>query len=392
MRYDVVVVGAGAIGNNVAYLLAKKGFKVAVIERKERIGYPLKCAGLVSERVLKLANAKETVQNELYGAFIHSPNGNVLDIESESVKAFAIDRGKLDNVLAKRAMDCNADYFLKTEFVGIDRKNDFLEIKAKGERKVFHCKLIIGADGARSKVRKILDLPPPSEILACVGAEVERVSLDPKKVHVFLGKDIAPGFFAWIIPTSMDGSKARIGLCLKIPPPKPLKTYFDFLFTHPISGKMLKGCRITNFIRGLIPIGLLEKSTADSAMIVGDASSQVKPLSGGGLYFGLLSSKHCSAVASLALEKGDLSDKFLAWYHKMWRRDLQREISIGLKIRKKFLKMSDGDIDRYLGYLNDEKVLSIIERYGDIDYPSRLIFPIIRHLPKLLPNVLSLLF
>ena len=127
-------------------------------------------------------------------------------------------------------------------------------------------------------------------------------------------------------------------------------------------------------------------------MIVGDASSQVKPLSGGGLYFGLLSSKHCSAVASLALEKGDLSDKFLAWYHKMWRRDLQREISIGLKIRKKFLKMSDGDIDRYLGYLNNEKVLSIIERYGDIDYPSRLIFPIIRHLPKLLPNVLSLLF
>ena len=64
-----------------------------------------------------------------------------------------------------------------------------------------------------------------------------------------------------------------------------------------------------------------------------------------------------------------------------------------MRIRKRFLQMDDSQVDKYLSYLNDEKILSIISKYGDIDYPSKLAFPLLKNIPillKFLPEIMHL--
>jgi len=59
-----------------------EGFKVAIFEEHKKIGEPLKCAGLITSRVFDFLEFphKIVVQNEVKGAHIHSPSGDLLTI------------------------------------------------------------------------------------------------------------------------------------------------------------------------------------------------------------------------------------------------------------------------------------------------------------------------
>ncbi|HID25136.1 MAG TPA: NAD(P)/FAD-dependent oxidoreductase [Thermoplasmata archaeon] len=386
--YDIMVVGGGPIGSNIAASLSQKGYDVVVIEQKKEIGIPLQCAGLVSKRVFNLVDTplEAVMQNKLYGAYLHSPRGRMVQIGDDKPHAFAIDRITFDRRLAEQAQERGAEYLLNTRAYNIKRKDNAVEIQVKQGNETVNItsKLLIGADGARSTVRKTLNFPQPQETLLGVGAEVEHVYLDPKFVHVFLGRRIAPGFFAWIIPISKDGTKARIGLCSTKPLSKTLKSYFHSLFNYPSTQPFLEQAVVTRFLGGSIPLGVLRETVADNVMLVGDAAAQVKPLSGGGIYTGLLSSKHCTSVAEKAIEENNLTKKRLREYHNQWTQELKREIMFGMRVRRRYVQMDDEEIENHFTYLEDDAILSVISQYGDIDYPSRLLFPLIRGSPKLL--------
>ncbi|HEC81776.1 MAG TPA: NAD(P)/FAD-dependent oxidoreductase, partial [Thermoplasmatales archaeon] len=295
---------------------------------------------------------------------------------------------------AETAKKNGAVYLMNTTLDNVERENGLLKTKVKHNNKntFIYSKILIGADGAKSKVRKIFNLPEPQEIILGLGAEVENIDVEPSFVHIFLGKKLAPGFFAWIIPTEKE--KARIGLGCTQPPPKPAKTLFNNLFNYPTTKKYLQHTVVTNIIAGNIPLGIINETVKNNVMIVGDAAAQVKPLSGGGLYTGLLSSKHCSQVTAKTLEKKKPTMDGLKKYHELWTKDIKREISFGMKIRKRFIHMNDSEIEHYFTYLEDETITSIISQYGDIDYPSRLLFPLIKNSPKLLhllPKMMHLL-
>ncbi|HEC95024.1 MAG TPA: NAD(P)/FAD-dependent oxidoreductase [Thermoplasmatales archaeon] len=386
--YDVAVIGGGPIGSNIAASLSQKGYNVVVIEQKKEIGVPLQCAGLVSKRVFNLVDIplESVMQNKLYGAYLHSPRDRMVQIGDDKPHAFAIDRVTFDKRLAEQAQERGAEYLLNTRAYNIKRKENAVEIQVKHCNETFAItsKLLIGADGSKSTVRKIFNFPQPQEMLLGAGAEVEHVDLDPKFVHVFLGREIAPGFFAWIIPINRDGTKARIGLCSTKPLSKTLKSYFTTLFNYPSTRPFLEQAVVTRFLGGSIPLGVLRETVADNVMLVGDAAAQVKPLSGGGIYTGLLSSKHCTSVAEEALEENNLTRKRLREYYDLWTQELKREIMFGMRVRRRYVQMNDEEIENHFTYLQDDIILSIISQYGDIDYPSRLVFPLVRSSPKLL--------
>ena len=55
----ITIVGAGPAGSYLAYLLAKKGQAVTIIEEHEKIGSPVQCTGIVTgsiEKFVKLPN------------------------------------------------------------------------------------------------------------------------------------------------------------------------------------------------------------------------------------------------------------------------------------------------------------------------------------------------
>jgi len=392
-EYDVAIIGGGPIGGHVAQKIASEGFKTAVFEEHKKIGEPLKCAGLVTSRVFDfLGISKElVVQNSIKGAHIHSPSDNILAIGGDKVHALAIDRPMFDREIINHSVEEGAEVFLENKVTSVKKHKGCIELKTSQNKDV-KCKLIIGADGPFSKTRELFNLSQPTEILKGIGAEITNISLDPRFVEIFVGKNIAPGFFAWMIPTNKHGTEARIGLCINQDAPYPPKHYFSNLFKNRCSSPYLKNVEITKEIGGAIPLGSLKKTYDSNMMLVGDAAAQVKPTSGGGIYTGLLCANYCTLVAVEALYKNDLSPSFLKKYHKLWMTDIGRELYLGMKLRKIFKSLNDNQMDKYIKKFQNPEIIDIITKYGDIDYPSKLMKPLLKKTPsiiKLLPNLLK---
>lgn len=392
-KYDVAVIGGGPVGGYVAKRIASKGFKTALFEEHKRIGTPLKCAGLITSRIFDFLDFSKTkvVQNKIYGAHIYSPSGNVLTIGGDRVHALVINRSQFDEEIINNAKNSGAEIYLESRTIsGKKRNNNIqLDILQKEKTNQINCSLLIGADGPHSKIRETFRFPQPTEFLRGIGAEVKNINLDPKFVEIFLGRNIAPGFFAWIIPINKEGSEARIGLCIDGNSKNTLKQ----CFTHLLKSKQLQNIKITKYIGGSIPLGPLKKTVESNIMLVGDAAAQVKPTSGGGIYPGLLCASYCSSVALEALEINDFSSQVLTKYHKLWSKEIGKELSLGMKFRTIFKNFNDEQIDRYIKKLNNKKTIDVICKYGDIDYPSKLALPLLKNSPsfiKLLPLVFKL--
>ena len=238
-------------------------------------------------------------------------------------------------------------------------------------------------------VRDRFAFDEPAEFLRGVGAEVTGTNLDPNFVEIFVGKNVAPGFFAWIIPMNKHGTEARIGLCIDKKASHSPKYYFSKFFEH--ASVFLKDVKITRYIGGIVPLGVLKKTYAANIMLVGDAAAQVKPTSGGGIYPGLLCARHCSSIAIEALEKDNFTIQFLKRYHKLWTADIGKELFLGMKFRKIFKSLTDEQLDKYIERFNNPKITEVITKYGDIDYPSKLVKPLLKKAPTLIKLIPSLI-
>lgn len=377
--YDVVVVGAGPIGGNVARILTQKGYRVLVVEEHEEIGEPANCAGLVTPRTVELLDPypAKSIQNTLYGARIHAPSGHLLTIGGNKKQALAIDRKAFDRSIIHSAEHHGAKLLLNHHAIKTYNKKTFLKTTKEGNKtEEVQANLIIGADGTHSIVRKSNNLPQPTEILTGIGTETATQNLDPNFVEIFTGRRIAPGFFSWAIPIEKDGSRARIGLCTSSQHKSNIKQYFKKFVQHLKEQKIIRE-RITtekpSLSAGTIPLGVINQTFSNRVMIVGDAAAQVKPTSGGGLFTGLKSSEHCATTALEALEKNDFSEDTLKRYQQRWMKDIGKEIRKGMKIRRLFRQLSDEEMDTILQTLDTSSIKEYISKYGDIDFPSNLI-------------------
>jgi len=126
LEYDVVIVGAGPIGGYVAGKIAEKKFKVALFEKHKQIGTPVNCAGLVTKRVFDFIDIpkKNVVQNEIKGAHIHSPSGNILTIGGDKVHALVIDRSKFDREIIKKSEEKGTEIFLESNVLSAQKSRN----------------------------------------------------------------------------------------------------------------------------------------------------------------------------------------------------------------------------------------------------------------------------
>ena len=367
-EYDVAIVGGGPIGGHIAETISEKKFSVVVFEKNKQIGIPINCAGLITPKVFEFLSFKKerVLQNKIKGANIHSPSGHVLSIGGDKTHAIVIDRTKFDKEIIKKASDNGTDVFTGNKILSIQRNKNFVELKTSQKLDI-KCKLLIGADGPHSTVRDRFAFSEPAEFLTGVGAEISGTNLNPEFVEIFVGKNIAPGFFAWIIPTNKHGTEARIGLCTSKGADHPPQHYFSKFFENKQSSKYLKDVEITKRIGGIVPLGVLKKTYADNVMLVGDAAAQVKPTSGGGIYPGLLCAHHCSSVAVDALENNNFNISVLKKYQKLWTADIGKELFLGMKFRKIFKSLTDKQMDKYIEKFNNPKITETIQKYGDIE-------------------------
>ncbi|MDI6811536.1 MAG: NAD(P)/FAD-dependent oxidoreductase, partial [archaeon] len=247
---------------------------------------------------------------------------------------------------------------------------------ANGEEEI-RVTVVIGADGVKSVVAKMAGLNVTKRTLNCAQIEGE-YETEGAFAEIFLGKTIAPGFFAWAIPLGAENS-ARIGLCIDkrvSSQPNPLLFLKRNLVEHPVIAKRYKGTS-SKFTAGRIPIPVgtgwrgHNTVTADKEggiMLVGDAAAQVKPITGGGVYYGMKCGKIAGEIAAKACLTGDM--KLLREYERRWWKEIGKEIAFGLRIHKLRCVMSDKDFDTLLHTLSRGDLLQQIRRTGDMDYPA----------------------
>lgn len=363
MEYDVVVVGAGPAGSMAAKYAAKAGVRVLMIEEHETIGLPVQCAGLISTRAFEGCELETLNKHAIRGAHIHAPSGRVLRVDGKRTMAYVVDRSELDRAMALEALKSGVASLVKTRFSGLRREGTKLLVTAisHGEPIEIQTSVLIGADGLQSTVGRLAGLDRVQSVLTCAQAEVYTDIVNPDFVELYVGQDVAPSFFAWAIPTQWG--TVRIGLCSSERSMELLNSLIGRI--SPRSAASL-----VRFSAGAIPIGPPACTVTDGILIVGDAAGQVKPTSGGGIYPGTLCAKIAGTVAGQAVTQGDTSKSALKEYDRQWRSEVGRELVTGLRIRDGLNKLSDDELDYVIEALDDEKILDIISRYGDMDHPS----------------------
>jgi len=373
---DVAVVGAGPVGSRTASLLAKAGFSVEILEENREVGRPVQCAGLVSPRTCEMLG-KPRALNSLRGVRVHSALGTVLEVRASEPRAVVIDRSEADKLVASEAVKAGAKLHLGWQLSALETKDDFVILSSMDGRTA-EARLVIGADGATSTVRRLSGIVPPAELLPAFEYELacgsETAVSDT--VDIWLGSEVAPGFFGWTIPT---GSTLRVGLAV-CPGEANAKGRLDAL----VSRTGLDGSRVLGSYAGLLPIGIVEKPYADRVMLVGDSAGHVKPLSGGGLFTGLLAAQACAKTAASCLTADGPSLSRLSSYPSELKCALGAEVTRASSLRSVFKSMSDKTLDSTLRTLSKPSAVALVAREGDIDFPSRLSKGLLAKCPSLL--------
>ena len=381
--FDVVVIGAGPAGGYLAGKVAAAGYEVALVEEHREIGEPIQCGGLVTPRVFDYVKCKETIIGEVHGAELYSPSGRRLVLDGHRTEAVVVQRAMFDRAIATDAVRKGAHTFLGAQAQAARRENGGVEvvIDQGGTAKTLTCKLLIGCDGVRSNVAKWFNILRPRKILPGFEVEMTGVRGDPGLVTLFIGNEIAPGFFGWIIPS---GDTARVGLCVG---EGNAYAYLERMLQRPEVRQYTEGAQPILYIAGGIPLGFPKRTYADNVMIVGDAACQAKAVSGGGIFTALTCSDFAARTAIEALEAGDVSARMLHAYHRAWTRSIGKELRKDLAIHDSFSKLTDRQFEELFDIFNTPQMIRLIEKKGDIDFPSKVGWAILKEDPRLLKYV-----
>jgi digeranylgeranylglycerophospholipid reductase len=381
---EVLVAGGGPAGTTAAHRLAERGHDVLVVEEHERIGLPVQCAGLVSQRVLDLAGTTRFVRTSVRGAAVFGPSLGSVVFGANEPRAFVIDRSGLDIYLADRAARAGARFRTGARFDEVvARENGRTVVRltgVDGAKSELSARLVVGADGVSSAVARAFRLRRPVEILPAFEAEFPKSPGDTSRVEVYLGRTFAPGLFGWWIPDGAGG--ARVGIAADADGTSA-RAYFDRLLEY--LGRRF-GEPLTNptaYLVSGIPIGNVPKTHGAGVLLVGDAAAQVKPLSGGGIYTGMRCAEILAEVAHDALRTNDLSEHSLRAYDERWRAELGEEFRKALYLRRVFTRLSDADLDGIVAALQGAELAATIVAFGDIDFPTHVARQLLRQSPSL---------
>jgi digeranylgeranylglycerophospholipid reductase len=338
--YDAIIIGAGPVGSRVAYLLAEAGHRVGVIDKKTRLDEPVCCTGIISTECVKRFNIPGSVILRLASsARVFSPSGNELRLERPEPQACIVDRPAFNAAMAEQARRSGAEYILNSPVKSIDSQTSRVRIEIEreaGENEYLEAKIAVIASGSNSKLAPISEMGKYGDFAMGAQVEVESTNLD--EVEIYFGHKIAPAFFAWLVPLS--GKRALAGLLSRRRTGYYLKTLIS---TLKAEGKIVDVRNEISFAP--VPLKPIARTYGHRVVVAGSAAGQVKPITGGGIYYGLICADIAGEHLHRAIESGNLSDRDLAGYEKQWKKTLGQEFKKAYIARKFFELLSDRRLD-----------------------------------------------
>jgi flavin-dependent dehydrogenase len=116
-------------------------------------------------------------------------------------------------------------------------------------------------------------------------------------------------------------------------------------------------------------------------LLVGDAAGLVKPTTGGGIYYSIVSGRLAAEVLSDQLNSDELTAAHLSRYEKLWRKRFQSEFSAQLALRRVAEGMDDASIDALFDLARTDGVLPLVRRYAAFNRHRDFIRALFRHRP-----------
>ncbi len=356
--YDVVVVGAGPGGSMAAKTAAELGLKVLMVEKRQEIGAPVRCAeGVSKEELSSLVDVKKAwIAAEVAGAKIYSPSNEVITLSAEQAGnevGYILERKIFDRWLAKQAAKAGAEVMVKTTAIGIEKKKESLKIKLRrmGEEFDVYASIVIGADGVESRVGKWMGIDTTlrlNEIESCVQYLITNLKYDMDYCHFWLGHNRSPGGYIWMFPKGNSSGNFGIGVMPSMAK-KPAKAYLDdFLEKEGVDTT-----HVVEVVAGGVPVSPMEKASAERCLLVGDAARHADPITGGGIINAMKGGKIAGEVAAEAIKRNDFSAEFLSVYDRRWKEDFGKTLERNKALQKKLLKMSDETMDKLVRCLKD---------------------------------------
>ncbi len=350
--HDILVAGGGLVGSYVAFRLAGMGHSVLVLEQKKELGEPVCCTGIISQECFNSFDIdNKAVLRRANSARIFSPSGKLIRLWREENQACIVDRAALDLAMADRAKDAGVGYLLGTRVKAIEPGDDRVVVQAShdGQRLSFEARAAVVATGSGSRPTERLGLGKNDNLV--MGAQAEVETREVEEAEVYLGQEVAPDFFAWLVPTLPQ--KALVGLMVRRNPGFHLRKLLSRLKER---GKITTDDAVISYRRILLRPPA--KTYTRRLIVVGGAAGQVKPTTGGGIYYGLLCAEMAASSLHRALDRDDLTANSLADYERHWRGKLEKELKIGYRARAVYEHLSDRQVDR---------IFDIIRRNGFIE-------------------------
>ena len=358
--HDVLVIGDGPAGSQVAYRLAEQGYDVMVLGKNDKPGGRVCCTGIISQACASsFAIDEGAILGRVKSARIFSPSGKLIRLWRQENQACIVNRSAFDVSMASRAQSKGAQYMQGSPARDLTVKDDrvVVEIAHNGGGLKLEARAAVIATGFGTRLVK--GLGKIDDFVIGAQAEVEIRGID--EVEVYLGQEIAPGFFAWLVPTSPP--MALVGLLSRRNPEFYLKKLISSLHAQ---GKVASDGGNLSY-RG-IPLKPLDRTYGKRLLVVGDAAGQVKPTTGGGIHYGLMCADIAARNLSRALEKDNLSAKSLANYEREWKKKLGRELKICYWGRKLYEHLSDRQIDRIFDIIKTNGIDDTLLKADDLSF------------------------
>lgn len=325
----VAVVGSGPAGSSAAETLAKAGIETYLFERKLDNAKP--CGGAIPLCMVgEFDLPPEIIDRRVRKMKMISPSNIEVNIGSTLKNDEYIGmcrREVLDGYLRDRAARMGANLINGTvHTLEIPTASDQPYTlhytahggSATGESKSLQVDMVIGADGANSRVAKAIKAGDYNYAIAFQ----ERIRLPEDKMayyeelaEMYVGNDVSPDFYAWVFPKydhvavgtgTMRVNQAKI---------KSLQAGI-----RARAAKRLEGGEIIKVEAHPIPEHPRPRRVVGRVALVGDAAGTVTKSSGEGIYFAAKSGRMCAETIVEFSNAGQRipSEDELKTYLKRW--------------------------------------------------------------------------
>ena len=372
---DVLVVGGGPGGLFAAERMARQGVHVLLCEEHATIGSPVHCTGiLASESFDQFDLPRGAALNSLTTARFISPAGLTFEHTPPAPVATVIDRVAFDRALAARATEAGVELRQGTRVRSIEPCADGIRAVV-GESQRVRARLIVLACGASYGLHRPFGLGLPRLHLHTAQRELPARHLSSVEMH--FGRAVAPDGFAWVVPVVRPGGTyVRVGAMASDDAPG---CYARML--ERVSDRWgIEGDGVAPRQK-VLPLGEIGRTYADRLLVIGDAAGLVKPTTGGGIHYSILSGGLAADVAVDALGRDRLDAETLSAYERAWRCQIGDELEAQHTLRQAVTRLNDAEIDGLFDLAKTDGIMPLVRKTARFNHHRDLISALFKHPP-----------